>query len=142
MEEDTLPSRKRARIKGASVELALGQGPDVKRDEEVWFTDGNVVLQAGGVAFKVYRGILALDSEVFSGMFSMPQPRAVETFQNCPVIHLTDDPDDVRQLLRVVFIDKRHVLRSQYNDVGWCSFCMSLASTDTIPSSRFPSLHP
>ena len=78
MEEDTLPSRKRARIKGASVELALGQGPDVKRDEEVWFTEGNVVLQAGGVAFKVYQGILALDSEVFSGMFSMPQPRALK----------------------------------------------------------------
>ncbi|EPT02532.1 hypothetical protein FOMPIDRAFT_1105957, partial [Fomitopsis schrenkii] len=80
------------------------------RDEEVWFVDGNIVLQAHGVAFRVYQDIFALNPEVFAGMFSVPQPATVETFDDCPVIHLSDNPNDLRLLLRVIFIDKEHVL--------------------------------
>lgn len=98
------------------VKRALG--PEVKRDEEVWFVDGNIVLQAHGVAFRVYQDIFALNPEVFAGMFSVPQPATVETFDDCPVIHLSDNPNDLRLLLRVIFIDKEHVLysRSSHGD--------------------------
>ncbi|TFY57397.1 hypothetical protein EVJ58_g7043 [Rhodofomes roseus] len=85
----------------------------VKRDEAVWFEDGNVVLQAGEIAFRVYQGLLAMNSEVFAGMFSVPQPDSVERLDGCPVIHLPDHPDDLRHLLRVLFIDKRFHRRDE-----------------------------
>ncbi|KAF7795793.1 hypothetical protein EIP86_006960 [Pleurotus ostreatoroseus] len=45
-------------------------------DEHLWFEDGSVVLESGGIFFKVYSGILARSSPVFKDMFSFPQPEA------------------------------------------------------------------
>ena len=44
------------------------------RDEDVWFSDGNMVLEAERYAFKVYQGLLAQNSEVFRHLFFIPQP--------------------------------------------------------------------
>ncbi|KAH9833977.1 uncharacterized protein C8Q71DRAFT_725214 [Rhodofomes roseus] len=81
-------------------------GGVLKRDRVVWFEDGNIVLQAGGVAFRVYQGFLAMHSEVFAGMFSVPQPKSAEQLDGSPVIHLVDHPDDLRHLLSALFINK------------------------------------
>ncbi|KZT72336.1 hypothetical protein DAEQUDRAFT_772994 [Daedalea quercina L-15889] len=77
-------------------------------DKEVWFSDGNVVLEAEGRAFKVYQGLLARDSEVFRDLFTIPQPSSMEVFDGCPVVHLTDHPQELRHLLRVIFDGKRY----------------------------------
>lgn len=44
-----------------------------KRSTRFWFKDGNVVLQAADTQFRVYKGILAAQSDVFETMFSIPQ---------------------------------------------------------------------
>ena len=44
------------------------------RDTIFWFTDGNVILSAGTIAFRVYYGTLATQSPVFDDMFGFPQP--------------------------------------------------------------------
>ncbi|KAH9922100.1 uncharacterized protein B0H18DRAFT_1212765 [Fomitopsis serialis] len=80
---------------------------EATRDEQFWFRDGNVVLQAGGVAFRVYQGTLSQNSEVFDGLFSVPQPVIADTFDGCPVIQLEDRPDDLRHLLRALFVGQR-----------------------------------
>ena len=66
---------------------------------DLWFEDGNVVLVAEGAAFKVHRGVLSRNSEIFRDMFGVPQPEHGETFEGCPVVHLTDSKEDVRYML-------------------------------------------
>ncbi|KZP19012.1 hypothetical protein FIBSPDRAFT_828576 [Athelia psychrophila] len=72
---------------------------------DVWYDDGNVVLQAQNTHFKVYRGVLAQISSVFKDMFSFPQPPSaeMELIDGCPVVHLSDRAEDVRYLLQAIF---------------------------------------
>lgn len=44
---------------------------------DFWFTDGNIVLIAGNAIFKVHRGQLERQSEMFRDLFSVPQPQSV-----------------------------------------------------------------
>ncbi|KAH8828624.1 hypothetical protein DL96DRAFT_1012511 [Flagelloscypha sp. PMI_526] len=54
-----------------------------------WFDDGNLILQSNdGIRFKVYRGLLALHSTVFSDMFTLPQPLNQELVESCPFVVL------------------------------------------------------
>ncbi|KAL1756163.1 hypothetical protein FB107DRAFT_274148 [Schizophyllum commune] len=83
------------------------EGPlDVVRSD-IWFDDGNIILQAGGHQFRVYRGLLARHSPVFKDMFAMPQPSgnsspAAQT-DDCPIIHLADSADDVHFMLTKLY---------------------------------------
>ena len=72
----------------------------VKRDTELWFDDGNIVLLCRDTAFRVYRGLLTRHSVIFRDLFSMAQPSTAETMESCPVVHISDSPDDLRYLLR------------------------------------------
>ncbi|EIW56925.1 uncharacterized protein TRAVEDRAFT_127403 [Trametes versicolor FP-101664 SS1] len=75
-----------------------------KRDEEFWYCDGSIILVAGDVEFRIYKGLLADHSPVFKDMFSLPQPPVAasptRTNDPCPVVHLSDSPDDLRHVLR------------------------------------------
>ncbi|KAL1938157.1 hypothetical protein VTO73DRAFT_11986 [Trametes versicolor] len=77
-----------------------------KRDEEFWCSDGNIILVAGDVEFRVYKGILSEHSPVFRDMFSLPQPPVAASATSssaddtCPVVHLADSSEDVRHVLR------------------------------------------
>ncbi|RDX49007.1 hypothetical protein OH76DRAFT_620714 [Lentinus brumalis] len=80
------------------------EGCAIRRtDEEFWYEDGTVILAAGDVDFRVFKGILAEHSPVFKDMFSLPQPPLANgQFPSpCPIVHLSDSPDDIRALLRV-----------------------------------------
>ena len=74
----------------------------VKRDPELWFDDGNIVLLCRDVAFRVYRGLLTMHSVIFRDLFAMAQPSNSETMESCPVVHISDPPDDLRYLLRAL----------------------------------------
>ncbi|KAI0338385.1 hypothetical protein BDW22DRAFT_709990 [Trametopsis cervina] len=61
----------------------------LERSPDVWFADGNCVLQAENVLFKVYTGVLSKQSAFFASLFSLPQPADTqETYDNCPLIPL------------------------------------------------------
>ncbi len=85
------------------------------RDEEFWFEDGSIILVAGDVEFRVFKSILAEYSPVFSDMFRLPQPPsppsssedADEPADPCPVVHLSDAPEDLRHILRVTMPKSR-----------------------------------
>ncbi|KAI0703096.1 hypothetical protein C8Q76DRAFT_801946 [Earliella scabrosa] len=93
----------RKRVRTSSEAVAEPQAH--KKDEEFWFEDGNIILVAADIKFRVYRGLLAAHSPVFHDMFSLPQP-ATRTDADachddtCPVVHLTDAPEDLRHILR------------------------------------------
>ncbi|TBU39732.1 hypothetical protein BD309DRAFT_969065 [Dichomitus squalens] len=86
------------------------QEPTPKRDEEYWLEDGNIVLIAGETAFRVYRGLLSRQSGVFRDMFAAADPDVDATVEGCPVVHLSDSPEDLRALLQtLVPTERRHV---------------------------------
>ena len=70
---------------------------------EPWLEDGNVVLVAEGTAFRVLRSILSNSSDVFRDMFTVPQPANTEKFSECPVVHLADPMEQVRDVLLLLF---------------------------------------
>ncbi|KAI0657928.1 hypothetical protein C8Q70DRAFT_1055307 [Cubamyces menziesii] len=73
---------------------------------DFWFTDGNIILFVGNVAFKVHRGQLVRHSDVFHDMFSLPQPASEEgqgLVDGCAWVTLHDDPSDMLHLLRALY---------------------------------------
>lgn len=104
--DEAAPPRKRAR---ASSNIA-GTG-SLKRDNEFWYDDGTIVLVADNTEFRVYRGPLAKHSPVFRDMLALPQPPTLPqstssaseppvSHHQCPTVHVTDSPSDLRHFLR------------------------------------------
>ena len=81
----------------------------LKHDEEFWLEDGNIVLVSRNVAFRIYRGLLAAQSSIFADMFAAASSRADETYEGCPVIQLSESPQDLRRFLRVLLPKSRRV---------------------------------
>ncbi|KAJ6509165.1 hypothetical protein C8R47DRAFT_1191489 [Mycena vitilis] len=60
------------------------------RVQELWFEDGNIVIQAENSQYRVFRGMLAARSPVFQDMLSLPQPPETELVDGCPFVRLPD----------------------------------------------------
>ncbi len=59
----------------ANVHITLACRPDMLKQGDPWFEDGNLVLIAEDrTGFRIHRGVLARQSEVFESMLSMPTP--------------------------------------------------------------------
>ncbi|KAJ7915877.1 hypothetical protein B0H13DRAFT_1609994 [Mycena leptocephala] len=70
---------------------------------ELWFSDGNVVIIASSVAFKVHRGQLRRHSEIFDDLFSIPQPKDQDLYDGCPWVEVYDCPSDVLYFLKALY---------------------------------------
>ena len=80
---------------------------DLSRHPEIWYDDGNLVLVARETAFRIYRGLIAGQSTVFADLFVSSTSSPHETFEGCPVIHLSESPQDLVHLLRVLLPKSR-----------------------------------
>ncbi|KAM5539652.1 hypothetical protein V8D89_006761 [Ganoderma adspersum] len=108
---DAGPSKKRTRsntIEGdhaASLATGLDKVKAAARDRDYWFEDGTLILVCQGVAFKVYKGLLAEHSTVFRSMFHVAQgkPETDELVDGCPVVTLYDSPNDLRELFQLIY---------------------------------------
>ena len=88
----------------SSEEQAFGE---MEMDGEVWFDDGNIIIIAQDVGFRVHGGLLSRSSEIFRDMFMLPQPGSPNLLGSatnaCPTVHVTDTSHDIRQLLKVIY---------------------------------------
>ncbi|KAJ7127282.1 hypothetical protein C8R43DRAFT_700116 [Mycena crocata] len=75
-----------------------------QRVQELWFDDGNLVIQAENSQFRVFRGILAARSSVFQDMLSFPQPSDAELVVGCPLVRLPDSLWEVTVFLKAIFL--------------------------------------
>ncbi|KAJ6541014.1 hypothetical protein DFH09DRAFT_1322875 [Mycena vulgaris] len=75
----------------------------LERVDSLWFPDGNIVICAHNVLFRVFRGILAARSPVFADMLAFPQPDDAEVIDGCPVLHLDDSAADTMYFLKALF---------------------------------------
>jgi hypothetical protein len=73
------------------------------RVEELWFSDGGLVVQAEQSLYRVSGAILAARSPVFKDMLSFTQPPDAETIDGCPVVRLPDSAADVTCFFKAIF---------------------------------------
>ncbi|KAJ7773928.1 hypothetical protein B0H16DRAFT_1362853 [Mycena metata] len=76
---------------------------ELQRSPDFWFEDGTIVLQAGNVLYRVYRGWLASRSTVFHDTFSIPQPtEETDLIEGCPVVQIHDAAQDFGRFLKAL----------------------------------------
>lgn len=78
-----------------------------------WFEDGNIILLVEDdnhcmmTAFKVHRGVLARQSEVFEAMFDLPQPvpvlDSIDQIDGWPVVRMYDLPNELSDLIKALY---------------------------------------
>lgn len=84
------------------------------RVDDVWFTDGNLILQAENSLFRIYGGIISARSSVFRDMLAFPPPaEGNATFEGCPIVEVYDSAVDMTYFLRAV-LDSRCVKSSPF----------------------------
>ena len=103
-------STKRRRTSGgpqALVVVALGESSSAAKGQETftrhadfWLDDGNLILLAGTIASRVFRSILIKKSAAFADMFATGTLDATEAFDDCPVVRLSDHPEDLQDFLQ------------------------------------------
>lgn len=91
----------------ASSQKRRREDEELKRDQEVWLEDGNVVLACESTVFRVHRGILAAHCELLKDMFAVyAPPEDEETYEGCPLIVMPDKVVDMRRLLKMIIYRK------------------------------------
>ncbi|KAJ7237036.1 hypothetical protein B0H12DRAFT_1190796 [Mycena haematopus] len=80
----------------------------VTRSDGIWHTDGSVVLQAEQTQWKVHWTILALHSSYFRDLHAQPHPPKPSDIDGCPIIELSDDAQDVEDILKALYIPTFH----------------------------------
>lgn len=97
-------SHRTSALGSATLQHRGRRGSDFIRSD-FWFDDGNIVIICGPAAFKVHRGQLERQSEVFLGMFGLPQPPEAEEdlVDGLPYVELHDSPSDVFYFLSAIY---------------------------------------
>ncbi len=81
-------------------------------DSDIWFEDGNVAILAGSTAFRVHKGQLSRHSDIFDGLFRIPQASAsdiesslgfVDSMEGCPLVTVSDTAFDFKHLLHALY---------------------------------------
>lgn len=93
-----------------SSQLSAHTFADVRHDR-FYFDDGNLVIRSSEdveqrtTIFRIHKGVLALNSSVFAGMFTLPDagPSVQDTYDGIPLVTLTDSVEDLEGLLSVLY---------------------------------------
>ncbi|KAF9568811.1 hypothetical protein CPC08DRAFT_739622 [Agrocybe pediades] len=87
--------------------LSIGKSQNIRKGEP-WFEDGNIVLittREDSTAFRVHRGVLSRQSEIFNDMFQMPQSLTdvTATYEGCLVVNMHDLPSELSNLIKALY---------------------------------------
>lgn len=72
---------------------------DLERNDRARFDDGNIVVFAGSIAFRVHRSVLSLHSDVLRNTMSALSTTMEGRIDGCPVVRLNDSANNVCRLL-------------------------------------------
>ena len=85
------------------------QPSETHRHESLYFEDGDVIISSRGAAgdevlFRVDKCLLARQSPVFSGLFSLPsQPGLNEEYDGVPLVRLDEPSEAIQDLLNFMY---------------------------------------
>jgi len=88
-------------ITGPGMSGVLNLEP--KRVIDLWFEDGNVVIQAEDYQFCLFKSFLTTRSPIFKDTFSIPQPEDAERINGCPVLRIHDSATDAAYFFQAIF---------------------------------------
>ena len=86
------------------------------RHPDLWFEDGNIVLQAEDTVFKVFRSILSKHAQLFRDIFSLPRSTTEteqEQYEESVLIRVQEEAEHMAIFLRAIF-DPTYVLCQQF----------------------------
>ncbi|KAJ6447573.1 hypothetical protein C8R47DRAFT_937378, partial [Mycena vitilis] len=89
-----------------------------QRVQNLWFADGNIVIQAGNSQYRVFA-----HSSVFSDLFSLPQQPDSELVEGCPFVRLPDPDIEVTPFLKAIFDPEfflRHPAPTEFDFIVAC----------------------
>ncbi|EKM49651.1 uncharacterized protein PHACADRAFT_214184 [Phanerochaete carnosa HHB-10118-sp] len=76
----------------------------LSRHPDLWFEDGNIVLQAEDTVFKVFKSVLSKHALLFADIFSLPQPsKEQEQYDGCVLVKVHDEPKHMATFLQAIF---------------------------------------
>ncbi|KIO16158.1 hypothetical protein M407DRAFT_34204 [Tulasnella calospora MUT 4182] len=92
----------------------------LRRHESFYLFDGNICLRSRGVVFRVFKSLLAEESEVFRNMFAIgvDEEDGQSTYDGVPLIDLDDDPDDLAQMFH--FLWKPPLIEPEFGALCSC----------------------
>ncbi|KAJ7272936.1 hypothetical protein C8J57DRAFT_262601 [Mycena rebaudengoi] len=74
-----------------------------KRVVDLWFEDGNIVVQAEDYQFRLFKSFLTSRSVIFEDTLSIPQPEDAEVIEGCPVLRIHDSPADAAHFFSAIY---------------------------------------
>lgn len=109
-----VPPKKRARSESnpshyeAAQDLRIIKTEDLRQRAELWYEDGNVILAAQAVAFRVHISVLSRQSAALKELVTSDNHS--ETRDDCPVVRVPDSALDWANLLSVLYDSKKYIL--------------------------------
>ena len=91
--------------------MILPSSAGYTKARDLWYEDGNVILEAEDTLFRVPTLLLANTSRIFRELFLLADAPDAETFECCPLIHLTDRATDVAYFIKAL-LDPRYAHHS------------------------------
>ncbi|GJF00091.1 hypothetical protein PsYK624_163700 [Phanerochaete sordida] len=111
--DDDAREGKRQKMEEEEVEVSASApraaGPVMQafepRHPDLWYRDGNVIVAADGMSFKVHAGILEKHSTVFRELLDDTRPREqpLGVFEGCSVLRVDDHGEDLAEVLQVLY---------------------------------------
>ncbi|KAK7006000.1 Zn-dependent hydrolase oxidoreductase family [Favolaschia claudopus] len=115
------------------------------RHTDFWFHDGSIVIVVGSLMFRVHQTVLSTHSEVFAGLFILPQPPPSETakggqemIEGCHVVELHDDSEDFTDMLKGIYHPSHFdtLPEDLENIIPWISGMLRLSTKYMIVTLR------
>ncbi|KAI0790887.1 hypothetical protein C8Q75DRAFT_761236 [Abortiporus biennis] len=87
----------------------MTNGTNFQRHPQYYLPDGNVVLVAGDIAFRVHGSVLSMHSNVFRDMLGIPKPPNDDyLYDGCPIVPLSDTAEEVLIMLSALYDSISH----------------------------------
>lgn len=86
----------------SSESSGSNSGLNLVEHPSLYYSDGNLILIAENIKFRVYGGHLARRSNIFKDMIAIGQPEGSVMVDGCPAVHLDDPAELVGHLLEIM----------------------------------------
>ncbi|KAL1689743.1 hypothetical protein GGG16DRAFT_57204 [Schizophyllum commune] len=107
---------------------------EVYRD--LWFDDGNLVIQTGLALFRVHKGVLCFHSSVLRDMASFPVSASFETYEGAQLAAFPDDAQDMHHFLRALYVPDYFLPPPEIKTFEKLEGVLRLAHKYDVPSLR------
>ncbi|KAI0314591.1 hypothetical protein OF83DRAFT_436044 [Amylostereum chailletii] len=94
--------------------------------KELFFDDGNIILQCQDAIFRVHRSVLSVHSEVFRDMFAVGTPQD-SLAEGVAVVHMPDPAEDMYHLIKMFYF-ANHVRNQNTMDMRFLTGLLDISS--------------